>query len=79
MFTNNVRALKYINSHSGIGVYMTYENNDARTVSIIDDMGHESNFWFDNAIDAVGAYNRVFYIIASRNDATFDDAFDAVG
>lgn len=71
--------MKYTNPHNGISVYMTYESDDRRTVSIVDDMGHVSNFWFDNAIDAVGAYNRVFYIIASRNDATFDDAFDAVG
>lgn len=77
--SKNVRMLKYTNAHNSLSVYMTYENNDARTVSIMDDMGHESNFWFDNAIDAVGAYNRVFYIIASRNDATFDDALDAVG
>lgn len=73
------KTLKYTNAHNGISVYMTYESDDARIVSIMDDMGHESNFWFDNAIDAVGAYNRVLYIIASRNDATFDDAFDAVG
>lgn len=71
--------MKYTNVHNGISVYMAYESDDSRTVSIVDDMGHVSNFWFDNAIDAVGAYNRVFYIIASRNDATFDDAFDAVG
>lgn len=71
--------IKYTNAHNGITVYMTYESDDSRTVSIADNIGHISNFWFDNAIDAVGAYNRVFYIIASRNDATFDDAFDAVG
>lgn len=77
--SKNVRMLKYTNAHNGISVYMTYANNDACTVSIVDNMGKTSDFWFDNAIDAVGAYNRVFYIIASRNDATFDDALDAVG
>lgn len=75
----NVGTLKYTNTNNGISVYMTYESDDRRTVSIVDNMGKTSDFWFDNAIDAVGAYNRVFYIIASRNDATFDDAFDAVG